>query len=1369
MSTRARFVLVCALALSAPVYAAEVAVPPDLQPWQSWVLHGEEFRRCPYLTGVGTTDAKGFQCAWPERLVLDLDARGGRFNQQWRVYADSWVVLPGSLEHWPRDVQVNGAGAAVVARQGVPQMRLVPGAHTIAGSFRWSSRPESLSVPSQTGIVQLTIDRQPIAQPERPGNAVWLGKRRSATEQPQMEIDVYRLVSDDIPAILTTRIRLRVAGEAREELLARVLPADFVPVRLTTALPARLEPDGRLRVQVRPGTWEIGVAARGASVAESLQRPASEGPWARDEIWSFASMDRLRVTAVEGAEAVDPVQADVPDDWRQYPSYRLAPETKFKIVERSRGLATADENRLSLQREVWLDFAHAGYTAVDLIEGQMRQGWRMDVVPPYRLMSARIGEENLLVTEGPVAGSTGIEVRSPAVYVNAVSRIEGSSGMLATGWQSRFDNVSGILNLPPGHRLLAVIGADDAPSAWIERWQLLDLFLVLIASLAIGKLLGWRWGAVALAALALTHHDAHQLVWLWLNVILAALLAREAPEGTLRKVASVYRGVAFALLVIMLIPFIANQARLAIYPQLDRDVAYGALDQAVRLDMPAATPADVPVSATEIEPALEGDAGENAPGSRALPQGMEEKLQDVVVKGSMLKRKIRERYAAGTVMQTGPGIPGWNFVRHGYHWSGPVDAAQKLRFVVMTPPWLSLWRLAGIVLLVVLLAALVRFAYGWPRQFPRIPRFGAAAALIVLSVSLLPVAGQADTPDAALLQELKSRLTRAPECAPACAEITGARVVASQGTLDIELDVSALTTVAIPIPAAEGRWEPEAISIDGQANGGLYRDAERRLWVPLRSGTHEVRLTGRIIAAESVQLVFPQLPRTIDVRGDGWEFSGVNDGRLLTNTLELVRKSGPGQATRLEASMQFPPFVRVTRRIELGIDWGIHTVVERVAPERGAFTVIVPLLTGESVLTEGIEMRADGTVLVAMPAGESGVAWQSSLARGERLELRSAGDAARVEVWTFTVSPQWSVQFEGTPEVLPAELTSGEWSYEFHPRAGEALVLEVTRPEAAEGTTLAWDAASLQTQIGKRSTSASLQLRYRSTQGGRHTLRLPADARVNSVSVDGQSIALRPQNGELAIALLPGAHALDVSWQSDAGIRIFSRAPPVDLGHAASNIQIQINVPQDRWVLYAFGPGVGPAILFWGELLVFIVVAVLLGRMPRSPLKTHEWLLLGLGLSTFSWAALFIFGAWMFVLRWRSGWTADVSTQSFNLLQVAIAILSVMALVSLLAAIPYGLLASPDMRIQGPGNHAFSLNWFVDQTSGALPQPGVLNVSLWWYKLAMLAWALWLSFALLRWLPWAWRALTANGLWRGSLRAPATRTAPASGHSVNPE
>jgi hypothetical protein len=98
--------------------------------------------------------------------------------------------------------------------------------------------------------------------------------------------------------------------------------------------------------------------------------------------------------------------------------------------------------------------------------------------------------------------------------------------------------------------------------------------------------------------------------------------------------------------------------------------------------------------------------------------------------------------------------------------------------------------------------------------------------------------------------------------------------------------------------------------------------------------------------------------------------------------------------------------------------------------------------------------------------------------------------------------------------------------------------------------------------------------------------------------------------------------------------------------------------------------------------------------------------------------------------------------------QVALALLTLAALGSLLSAIPNGLLGSPDMRIAGPGSHGGLLEWFHDRVETALPRPVVISVSIWFYKAAMLAWALWLSFALVRWVRWAWHAGGAQGLWR---------------------
>jgi hypothetical protein len=249
---------------------------------------------------------------------------------------------------------------------------------------------------------------------------------------------------------------------------------------------------------------------------------------------------------------------------------------------------------------------------------------------------------------------------------------------------------------------------------------------------------------------------------------------------------------------------------------------------------------------------------------------------------------------------------------------------------------------------------------------------------------------------------------------------------------------------------------------------------------------------------------------------------------------------------------------------------------------------------------------------------------------------------------------------------------------------------------------------------------------------------------------------VRPEKGQLSLALLPGAHRVQINWQSSGGAGMRTRVPDIDLRLPSSNASTVVRMPSDRWVLYAGGAGVGPAILYWGELIVFIVLAILLGRSRRSPLRSYEWLLLGLGLSTFSWSVLLLFVLWMFAMRWREGLAVEqLSKRKFNLLQAALMVLSLAAVLSLVAAIPFGLLASPDMRVAGVGQYASELSWFNDQAPGVLPTPWVLSLSLWWYKAAMLLWALWLAFALVRWLPIAWHALTSGDFWRRTPRAPA--------------
>ena len=430
----------------------------------------------------------------------------------------------------------------------------------------------------------------------------------------------------------------------------------------------------------------------------------------------------------------------------------------------------------------------------------------------------------------------------------------------------------------------------------------------------------------------------------------------------------------------------------------------------------------------------------------------------------------------------------------------------------------------------------------------------------------------------------------------------------------------------------------------------------------------------------------------------------------------------------------------------MNLDWTVETRVERLAPEEGAFTLRLPLLPGEAVLTPGLEVR-DEHVLLSMPAGEDIATWESSLDRVDRLQWAAATGQPWVEQWDLIVSPTWHAEFSGTPPILPSEYVGGLWVNQFLPRPGETIDIAIVRPAASVGATLAVDRVGVRTDFGQRVTNTTLEFGYRSSRGGRHEVRIPKDARVQSITVDDQPLSLRPDAGVLPLTLMPGAHAVTIAFSRDAGAGIVSRPPAIDLGVDGTNVRSTLMLGSNRWVLFAWGDGVGPAVLYWSELALFVIIAVLLGRIGQTPLRTRDWLFLGLGLSTFSWWVLLVFGAWLFILARRSAWNVQ-SASRFNGLQIVLGALSIVVLIAVFSAIPFGLLGEPDMGIVPDPTLGQGLAWFTDRTDPKLTQPGVISVSIWFYKIAMLLWALWLSFALLRWLPWAWRQFSSHGLWR---------------------
>jgi hypothetical protein len=268
----------------------------------------------------------------------------------------------------------------------------------------------------------------------------------------------------------------------------------------------------------------------------------------------------------------------------------------------------------------------------------------------------------------------------------------------------------------------------------------------------------------------------------------------------------------------------------------------------------------------------------------------------------------------------------------------------------------------------------------------------------------------------------------------------------------------------------------------------------------------------------------------------------------------------------------------------------------------------------------------------------------------------------------------------------------------------------------------------------------------RSSQGGQHTLTLPENAVLQSVAIDGQSQPIRLQGRKLSLPIHPGKQDFIVNWQEAEPVSTVMTTPLVDLGQGSVNTRLAISLGQDRWTLFAWGPRLGPAVLFWGVLIVIFMLSTGLGKIPLTPLKNRHWFLLLVGLSQIPLELAGIVIAWLIVLGWRRQRSPE--SAYFNPLQVAIGGLTLLSLGILFFAVAQGLLDAPDMRITGNQSTAFNLNWYQDRSLSTLPVATLVSVPLMVYRLLMLAWSLWLAVALLDWLKWGWSCFASNGLWR---------------------
>jgi hypothetical protein len=1318
---------------------------------------------------------------------------GGSFSLSVMAFHETWIPLPGSSEVWPQDVQAGGRPIVVVERDGVPSVRVVAGDTRLEGRYRWTELPQNLRIPASLGILTLSRDGKVVENPAWDAQGLlWLRRdgTTETTERNFLGVKLFSVLEDGIPLWWRQEVELTVAGKSREEDLGTLLPEGWKLSAIQSPIPVSVDDLGHAKAQVRAGTWTFRLDAFRLDNPREIQFARGTRKPVADELVAFRARPDFRVMEFVGPPAIDPSQSYFPKAWQGLPVYRWDVATSLKLVERMRGMGTQKPAGLSIVRELWLDEGGQGLTFQDHISGQMQQVWRLDAAEGQELGSVRSGGEGQLITRNPENGAIGVELRSRNVDVEAIGRLSRPTSLPATGWRSDAESVRVQLNLPPGWRLFALFGADWVHGDWLTAWTLLDLFLLLIFTLAVFRIRGWATALLAFVAFGLSYHEHGAPKFLWLILLVPIALEPHIPQGLGRRLLRIAQVLSVGTLLFFLVPFLTRQIQQALYPQLERTEVTPTPIPGETVDglnaAAVSNNAELPRRAGGLSKELIQRYGMTTTAS-SLSDSPAAPAQSLAAFEN-LRQDVKAR------IQTGPGLPEWTWRSVSFGWNGPVQGSQRLHPVLIPQSIERLLTLLRTVLLLALGATLLRQGRSGRSEsrttnppFPMDTMATTAATTTAITAALwlastlftgtslqaaeapvrvnppsrapvqapiqqlaaAPVAAPttpAGIPDATTLETLRRRLLEKSDAFPNAASISAVAMKLSGQQLLMDVEVHCAAETAVPLPGRLPAYSPLSVVVNGRWDAALRRD-DGYLWTVLPPGVHRVRVEALLSNTGDWEWSYLLKPRQVSIDAPDWTVVGVRADGVPEQQIFFSPKQKVAAAAATYDRQDLQPIVAVERRLELGLQWQLRTVIQRLSPVGKAVSMRIPLLPGENVLSQGRVVQ-DGGMEVRLGAQDTAFSWNSSLAPVETLTLTTRPTDTWIERWHLVASPVWNVSLSGLAPVFESGNTQLEPVWQ--PWPGETVNLKVHRPEGIAGATVTLNRAIHEVTLGQRQRLSTLHLSIRCSLGEDFLIELPAEADITRLTHFGQEIPVRREGSKLVIPLRPGEQLLSVGWKENRPLGFQANNGAVRLPVESANIQSSLGVGEDRWVLWASGPRRGPAVRFWVILLTSLLTALALGRIPKSPLRSLQWMLLMIGLTQVPlWAAFTVIG-WFFLLQWRGHERFQtLPWMEYNASQVGLVALTATALGILLFAVSAGLLGNPKMFILGNGSTSTLLRWFQARSEGtSLPMCSCVSVSIWWYRFVMLLWALWLAISVLGWLGSAWKSFASGGFFR---------------------
>ena len=1292
-------------------------IPNVLKDWKEWVLYDKKDIDCPIHYKNGDPI-----CSYPSSINITLLKNEIIFKVDIKIFEDKYKFeLPYSNENWTSDVIVNNTNGIVLGFK-TPYLILNKGRNIVQGKIKYKDKPKYLQLPKNIALVSLIENDQSMSFPkvDDTGRLLLDDNVNKINKKGIITVSIYRKIIDGHPIKMKTFLNLRVSGQTRNVILDAIVLKDFYPTSIKSELNTKITNEKSLEVEVRAGEWTVEIDSYSHKNLSIFQLPKKIYKYANKETISLQVNESYRTIDVINGISLDPMQSNIPNEWKILPLYLLQDDGEFRIKQLYKN-TQQQEDYFTLRREMWLGFEGNYYSIQDNIEANIFKIKRLEIDKSIVLNSVTLNNKPSLINKIEQNSNLGFSLKNPNTHIVTNSKYTKSiTNLPVNGWNETFKKAQIILNLPPGWKIFTSFGSDlKNDMTWTGKWDIMDIFLILIFCVSIFKLFGFKFSILSGLFLSLLWQESLAPTYVWFFLLVLVVSIRLFENQKINKILKIVFYSIFVFTFFKVVIFTIYEIKTALNFQFEK-------------------------SSQITSPIVENLRLKKATVEEATFSS------SVLSTTSRMKKKMKKQELLfenqidpNDVVQTGEGVPNWNWKKYNFYWQSEVSKNDKLKLVVMSPNTNRIFNILRIIGMLFLLFMFLKDSK--LIKFKKINFFNKSLLLFFISLIFFMIPENINAqsiPSPKLLEEFKVRLLKPETCLPQCASIQNVDLRIDKKKLIVDLWISAGANLALPILGNKNDWLPQVVSINKDIKSNLKLDNNGHLWVGVKKGFHHIKLIGNV-KNESRILLSSILPlRNVNFietnTASTWKINSHN-----IDYIELVNLEN-SIITNKKVINEISPIILVERTFNFGIRWYIRTKIQLLNKIHKPFTLKYKILKNESILNKEI-IEEDKIVTLNFNNSKNEYSWRSLLPIENKIEIISSEKKEVTEQWKIDTSDIWNLKYNGfEPEQYES---NGKLMLLFKPWIKQKITLNLTKNISLKGQSNTIESSFLKIKQSKKYRDNTLKININSSLASIYDIYLPGIDKLESVTIDQKNYPLKIINDKISIPLKIKLQEVVLKWKEKINVNFNYNFPDINLSKQSVNGKISLKLPEDRWILYLNGPTLGPVVLFWGLLACAIIFAFILGRIKNIPIKTFDWILLSLGMCTLSIYFILLILAWIFVLKYKEQNNIVIHDKKRNVLQILIIILTLIVLIIIFNTVSFGLLNHPNMLISGNNSYNHTFNWYSDRIDEVIVHPTVVSISIWYYKFIMLFWSLWISFSLIKWLVWAKKIFMIGGIW----------------------